>query len=181
MSFFWTVILNPRPLAIVGVFAVALGAYLTTGVTPNAAAPVDPLNFDGHPTLELFITPADPTSMDTVVFRAEAVDPEGDPLKYDWIVRDEQGNTLIDKAKTEEDTLSWDKPPAGTYTLLVIVTDFHPGGEEETARFDGTTTSPPGAQTIEQALDANGNGALDDAEIRQAVQYWILGTPVSDA
>lgn len=31
---------------------------------------------------------------------------------------------------------------------------------------------------LEYALDANANGILDDAEIRQAIQYWILGQPV---
>lgn len=43
-------------------------------------------------------------------------------------------------------------------------------------------TAPPpptgGTQTLAQALDANGNDLLDDAEIRQAVQYWILDAPV---
>jgi nitrous oxidase accessory protein NosD len=32
--------------------------------------------------------------------------------------------------------------------------------------------------SIEQALDANGNGYLDDPEILQAVQYWVTGEPV---
>lgn len=35
-----------------------------------------------------------------------------------------------------------------------------------------------GSTSIAQALDANRNGTLDDAEIRQAVQYWILGQTV---
>ncbi len=94
----------------------------------SAAAPIVPLSIDERPTLALFMTPENPTSMDTIIFRAEAVDPEGDPLKYDWIVRDEQGNNIIDKSKTAENTLQWEKPPAGSYTLLVIVTDYHPGG-----------------------------------------------------
>lgn len=33
-------------------------------------------------------------------------------------------------------------------------------------------------QSLAQALDANGNGYLDDAEVLQAVQYWVTGEPV---
>lgn len=36
----------------------------------------------------------------------------------------------------------------------------------------------PGGQTIAQALDANDNGRLDDAEIVVAITLWITGTPV---
>ncbi|MGQ9734901.1 MAG: right-handed parallel beta-helix repeat-containing protein [Candidatus Bipolaricaulia bacterium] len=32
--------------------------------------------------------------------------------------------------------------------------------------------------TIEQALDTNGNGYLDDPEILQAIEYWVNGLPV---
>lgn len=35
-----------------------------------------------------------------------------------------------------------------------------------------------GGNTIEQALDANGNGLLDDDEIQTAIQLWIRGEPV---
>ncbi len=34
------------------------------------------------------------------------------------------------------------------------------------------------AETIEQAIDTNGNGIIDDAEIIIAVHYWITGQPV---
>jgi len=35
-----------------------------------------------------------------------------------------------------------------------------------------------GGNTIEQALDVNGNGLLDDEEIKIAVRLWIQGQPV---
>ena len=42
----------------------------------------------------------------------------------------------------------------------------------------GPPGPPSGNQTIAQALDANGNAILDDVEIRQAIQFWILGQTV---
>ncbi len=45
----------------------------------------------------------------------------------------------------------------------------------QSARFDG---SNDGGASIEAALDTNANGRLDDAEITNAIQHWILGTSV---
>ncbi len=50
------------------------------------------------------------------------------------------------------------------------VSTVHAG---ETARFSSTTPPPPGAKTIEQALDQNNNKIIDDFEMLQALQYWI--------
>ncbi len=44
------------------------------------------------------------------------------------------------------------------------------------AGLGGALAAP--ALTIEQALDTNGNGYLDDEEILQAIEYWINGMPV---
>ena len=64
----------------------------------------------------------------------------------------------------------------------VEVTDLATGAVStvsagQSARFDGSG----GGASLEAALDLNGNGVLDDAEIRQAVQYWILGQTVPGA
>jgi hypothetical protein len=42
----------------------------------------------------------------------------------------------------------------------------------ETATFGGTPP-PSGAKTIEQAIDADGDGIINDLEMLQALQYWI--------
>ncbi len=42
----------------------------------------------------------------------------------------------------------------------------------------GPVGAPPGGDTIEISLDSNGNDVMDDTEIRQAIQYWILGQTV---
>lgn len=60
--------------------------------------------------------------------------------------------------------------------------DARPFDPESMERWWKEGTEPPGnGQSLAVALDANGNGTLDDAEIRQAIQYWILGQTVPGA
>jgi hypothetical protein len=47
----------------------------------------------------------------------------------------------------------------------------------ETVSFGGTPP-PSGEKSIAEALDANGNGTLEDSEILMAIQYWISSEPV---
>jgi hypothetical protein len=39
-------------------------------------------------------------------------------------------------------------------------------------------TPPPATKTIEQTLDTNGNGIIDDDEIIAAIGYWVSGAAV---
>jgi hypothetical protein len=39
----------------------------------------------------------------------------------------------------------------------------------------------PGGTTIPEAVDSSDDGVIDDAELREAIQYWILGEPIPGA
>lgn len=66
--------------------------------------------------------------------------------------------------------------PGGRFSTPV---PYDPDGANVVIWNDELNTSPPtGSDSIEAALDTNGNGQLDDGEIRQAIQYWILGQAV---
>ncbi len=60
------------------------------------------------------------TDRDTVLMIANAQDPDGDDLTYDWVLNGEQQNA-------SSSAVEWKKPPAGQHTVAVLVRD--PQGE----------------------------------------------------
>jgi len=64
---------------------------------------------------------------------------------------------------------------AGTFTVTVTTgTD----SQTKTISVGSAPPPPPSGGSIAEALDANGNNRLDDAEILNAIVLWISGTPV---
>lgn len=71
------------------------------------------------------------------------------------------------------------KLEAATRSLQSAKADFQSGGHDPAAQnVQRLLDQLAGGNTIEQALDANGNGLLDDDEIQTAIQLWIRGEPV---
>jgi hypothetical protein len=127
------------------------------------------------PTVTLSVEPQNPTTNDVIQFTADASDPDGDDLTYEWSIND------IAQPQLQGSTAQWTDPVPGTHTMKVVVSDGNGGVTEDSVTFTVTGDSPEQPMTLAQALDTNGNGRLDDAEILKAIQFWIAGTIVPGA
>jgi hypothetical protein len=120
--------------------------------------------------------------------------PEEDPCTHWftlWVIATDPllKNIVFDSDLDEENLYEITIPsgilqPRQTYYWAAITADilFGPGKSSTptsfTVRRDGGSTPAPGTSSIEKALDTNGSGMLDDAEIQRAIQIWILGSEV---
>jgi len=116
-----------------------------------------------------------------LVFNANATDPDGDPLTYEWFLNG-------DKQLVFDSEVRWSDPADGTHTVMVRVNDGRGNSTQDTINFDvtpggdpgpGPGPGPGGSKTIAQALDTNNNVRIDDPEIMKGIQYWILGEIVA--
>jgi len=117
----------------------------------------------------------------TLVFSANAQDPNGDLLTYEWSLNGVK--QLVNNAQ-----VNWGNPSQGTHTVAVKVSDGNGGQAQDSVTFTVSggggppppppTPPPPAGLTIEDVIDANGNGFIDDNEILKAIEYWIMGTQV---
>ncbi len=115
-----------------------------------------------------------------LVFNANATDPDGDPLTYEWFLNG-------DKQLVFDPEVRWADPADGTHTVMVKVNDGRGNSTQDTINFDvtpGGDSGPgpgpgTGSKTVAQALDANNNVRIDDPEIIKGIQYWILGEIVA--
>lgn len=146
-------------------------------------APITPPAGNSAPTVNLQIALDTSTGEDILVFTANANDADGDSLTYEWFLNSEK--QLIFNPQVQ-----WRDPVVGTHTVTVKVNDARGNSTQDTVSFDitpgGGAPGPgpgpgpdPGSKSIEQALDTNNNGILDDDEIKKAIQYWILGEVVA--
>lgn len=120
------------------------------------------------PTVVFDHSPSQPETGQTVRFDASASSPSEDGTQIDTYEWDFDGDGKTD-ATGPSATFQFDTP--GDHDVVLRVVDDQ-GAEAtvvQTVTVEGTGLS------VEQALDANSNGFLDDDEIKSAIQLWILG------
>ncbi len=90
------------------------------------------------PTVSLSISPDNPVEGERIEFKANASDPDGDPLTYRWFLNGDE-STVNDRS------VVWEQPRAGNHTIRVLVSDGRGGTAERTRSFtvtDGRQSSP---------------------------------------
>lgn len=96
---------------------------VSSGLPP--APPVNRL-----PTVTLTYWPQNPTPDDTVNFQANASDPDGDLLTYEWYL-----NGVVYQTGVTTAGVHWDNPPEGTHTMTVKVSDNKGGTTQASVTF----------------------------------------------
>ena len=116
---------------------VGSGVYTLTLASGESKVGIDFGNYNPspiNPTLTSF--PSGPQKVGTVVtWTAGAIDPDGDPLKFRFILRDPYGSTLADTGYMNNNVWTWYSGSLGgqpgTYQLEVRITDGkHPSSSD---------------------------------------------------
>ena len=136
------------------------------------------------PEVSLSAKPAEGSAPLTVSLRADARDPEGEPLTYTW----DFGNGEKAKGNSSR-TLSYTKP--GSYTALVTVSDGLAEISAKTQiRVDAPAPTPPGNRPPENVsvaadpptgttpLDVEFSASADDPDDDTLVYLWDFGDGV---
>lgn len=148
----------------------------------GGGGPITPPAGNSAPSVDLQVALDTSTGTDILVFTANARDVDGDSLTYEWFLNGEK--QLIFNPQVQ-----WRDPVIGTHSVSVKVNDGRGNSTQDTISFNvtpggggpgpGPGPGPdPGTKSIEQALDTNSNGRLDDSEIQKAIEFWILGSVV---
>jgi hypothetical protein len=103
------------------------GATFRWQVVLRGETPPPPPPGENHPpTVTLSYSVENPTPNEAIYhFQAEASDPDGDTLTYKWYVNG------AEQAGATEPSVQWSNPPAGTYTVKVVVSDGKGGTAED--------------------------------------------------
>lgn len=118
------------------------------------------------PVVTLSFSPPSPRVGEVVSLLASASDPDGDRLSYAWWLDGE-----FQDVQTFNPIL--DNPAAGVHTITVRVTDGRGGQAEASVTVRVGTDAMASLLEVARALDADGNGRLGDAEVMQAVRFWV--------
>lgn len=148
----------------------------------GGGGPITPPAGNSAPSVDLQVALDTSTGTDILVFTANARDADGDSLTYEWFLNGEK--QLIFNPQVQ-----WRDPVIGTHSVSVKVNDGRGNSTQDTVSFNvtpggggpgpGPGPGPdPGTKSIEQALDTNSNGRLDDSEIQKGIEFWILGSVV---
>lgn len=129
----------------------------------------EPPPTENHPpTVSLTYSPQNPTPADTVHFSADASDPDGDPLTYKWYVNG------VEQANATRPNVQWANPPAGTYTVTVVVSDGKGGTAQDSVEFTVQAAQP-------RYVIMPGTGDLEGEEpIAFVGKIWMDGELVSE-
>jgi len=80
------------------------------------------------PIVTLDYSPENPVAGEEIIFTAEAFDPDGDPLTYEWYLND-------NKLAPESSSVRWNDPSEGEHTVRVVVLDGRGGADEDSVTF----------------------------------------------
>lgn len=104
------------------------GAADRSNVASACGAALPPGGENHNPMVELSLSPENPTIENPITFTANASDPDGDELTYEWFL-----NGVRQSASAA--SVEWSKPVVGDYTLLVKVSDGKGGTAQDSVQF----------------------------------------------
>ena len=145
------------------------GLAVTKSVTVTVAGPTPeppPPTANQPPVASFSITPANPTPDDTMECHNSSTDPDGDALTYEWYM----GGELISRS------MDWyyDNPPAGSYTIELVVDDGKGGRDTSTKAITVTSGAAPGDGGCFIATSAYGTETAEELDILRDFRDEVL-------